>query len=188
MRKTAIARAGRPGLRTTGGAKVPAAPAIPARKRMSPDRSSTTLSAIPLPVKSARNGVSASPTPLPAGAGTKVPSPLPSSTPIALSWLLAATRSGRPSPLTSATTAQHGLKVGGERLLVQERTVAVVQKDAHGVTAVVGGDDVELAVAGQVGRRHRVGPRADREGLLPAGTSRCRCPRARSPCCRRHWP
>ena len=44
----------------------------------------------------------------PAATGSKVPLPLPSSTPIALSWLLTVTRSGRPSPLTSATTVWTG--------------------------------------------------------------------------------
>ena len=53
-----MARAGRPGLRITGGAKVSAAPGSPARKRMLPDRSRTTLSGMPSPLKSARNGVS----------------------------------------------------------------------------------------------------------------------------------
>ena len=58
-----MARAGSPGLRITGGANVSAAPGKPARKRMLPDRSRTTVSAIPSPVKSARNGVSLTPTP-----------------------------------------------------------------------------------------------------------------------------
>ena len=53
-----MARAGRPGLRITGGAKAPAAPGSPARKRMLPERSRTTLSGMPSPLKSARNGVS----------------------------------------------------------------------------------------------------------------------------------
>ena len=43
------------------------------------------LSGMPSPLKSARNGVSLSPTLLAAVTGWKVPSPLPSSTPIALS-------------------------------------------------------------------------------------------------------
>ena len=80
-----MSRAGRPGLRITGGAKASVAPASPLRKRMLPERSRTTLSGMPSPFKSARNGVSLSPTPLAAVTGWKVPSPLPSSTPVALS-------------------------------------------------------------------------------------------------------
>ena len=142
---------------------------------------------MPLPFRSARNGVSVSPTPLPAGAGSNVPSPLPSSTPAALSWLLTVTRSGRPSPLTSATTRLDRRLVGGEGPLARERAVAVVEQDAQAVAAVVGGDDVGLAVAGEVGHRHRVGPRADREGLPRLERAVAVAHRARSPCCRRRW-
>ena len=55
--------------------------------------------------------------------------------------------------------------VGGEGLLVPKGRCPIEQ-DAHAVAAVVGGDDVGLAVAGQVGDGDRIGPRADGVGLL----------------------
>ena len=131
---------------------------------------------MPSPLKSARNGVSRETDAAGRPTGSKVPSPLPSSTPIALSWLLTVTRSGRPSPLTSATTVWTGERSVAKVCCVPKGSVAVVQQDAHAVAAVVGGDDVGLAVAGQVGHGHRIGPGADGEGLLRAGMCRCRCP------------
>ena len=85
-RRIVIDAAGRPGLRITGGAKVPVGAGETRRERgCCPSDRGRSLSGMPSPFKSARNGVSDRPTPLPAAAGSKVPSPSPRSTPIALS-------------------------------------------------------------------------------------------------------
>ena len=68
-----------------------------------------------------------------------------------------------------------------------ECAVAVAHEHAGRVVALIGGDDVDLAVAAQVGRRDAARGAAGREGLLRAGTCRRRCPAARSPCCRPGW-
>ena len=55
--------------------------------------------------------------------------------------------------------------VGGECPRLRERNLRRCSEDADAVAEVVRRDEVGPAVAGQVGRRHRVGPGADREGL-----------------------
>ena len=98
--------------------------------------------------------------------GWKVPSPLPSSTPVALSWLLTVTRSGRPSPLTSATTVWTGDWSVAKVCCAWKVPSPLFSRTLTAVVAVVGGDDVGLAVAVDVRHRDRVGPGADGEGLL----------------------
>ena len=85
------------------------------------------------------------------------------------------TRSDRPSPLTSATTVWTE-KGRWRSLLIQKRTAAVVEQDAHAIATVVGGDDVGFAVAVQIGHRHgiRAGSRPRR--FAAAGMCRRQCP------------
>ncbi len=64
------------------------------------------------------------------------------------------TRSGLPSPFTSATATAERLDTGGEGLLVLEGAIAVAQQHAHGVIIGVGDDDVGLAIAVHVRHRH----------------------------------
>ena len=123
-----------------------------------PNRSKTTVSGMPSPLKSPRNGVSVRPTP-PAATGSKVPSPLPRSTPV---QHLVVADGDQVEPAVTVDIGNDSLdrrKVGGEGPLRPKRSVAVIQEHAHAVAAVVVGDDVELAVAGQVGHRHCIRPR-----------------------------
>ena len=90
--------------------------------------------------------------------GSKVPSPLPSSTLTVLSPRLDVTMSGMPSPLKSAVTSVNGFEPDREDLLGLKRAVAVAQEHAHGVVDRVGDDEVGLAVAVDVHRIDRVGP------------------------------
>ena len=156
---------GPPGVEDLGGAKVPAAPGSPARKRMLPDRSRTTLSGMPSPLKSASNGVSVSTD----AAGRHRLEGAVTFAQEHPDRAVVVADGDQVGPAVAVDIGHDGLdrrEVGGEGLLTAKGSVAVVKQDAHVVAAVVGGDDVGLAVAGQVGRGHRVGPRADGVGLL----------------------
>ena len=161
---------------TEAGA-VPAVKLVAAPKVPSPLPSSTltlllpalatTRSGLPSPLTSAdRHGLAIAYRWRSWLAAPKVPSPLPSSTLTLLPPKLATTRSGLPSPLTSPTATERGdeptAKVAGSA----EGAVAVAQQHAHGVAAVVGDDEVGLAVAVDVRDRHgywvRAGGEVDR--------------------------
>ena len=135
----AMARAGRPGLRITGGAKESLAPPSPARKRMLPERSRTTLSTMPLPVRSARNGVLLIPTAMAAEAGSKA---VGTRIQEDADRAVVVAHGHQVGQAVAVDVRHHGLDrllLGGEGQRGLKRAVAVVQQHAHRVVARVGG-------------------------------------------------
>ncbi len=143
------------------------------RKRILPERSSTTLSGMPSPLKSARNGVSGHRRRRGQGR-LKVAVTAPQEH---TDRAVVVAHDDQVGPAVAVDVGDDRLDrrtVGGEGLLSAKGPVTIVQEDAHAVAAVVGHDDAGLAVAGQVGDGHP--DRAESRRRTDAGNETSRRP------------